>query len=344
MSWSASLRRGLAVSAALVALASAAGAASEQAGAGEALQVALRGTPHDALFGLAFHGDEAIAVGALARVAQSADGGRTWTTGFALPARDVALLAVALQGTRRIAVGQSGVIVTSNDGQSWSAARSGTTQRLFGVGLNGDGLATAVGSFGTLLVSEDAGARWRESTVDWSGITEFGASPHLYDSHVSASGEITVVGEFGLVLRSTDRGATWRVVRRGEASLFDIELRPDGMGYAAGQAGTLLRTSDGGESWVETATGSDKILLSVSSTFSGRVVVSGMRTLLLSEDGGETWREASGGDFAMSWYQRVQAFDDDRAALVVGHSGRIVSIGGRRIAAAPEKKTPGETT
>lgn len=338
-------RRGLAVSAALAAMAGAGVVAAVGPGdSDDGLEVVSRGTAHDAYFGLAFQDHAAIAVGSRGMVAQSSDGGRTWALDVASPARDVSLLAVAMEGSRRIAVGQSGVIVHTDDGRSWTAADSGTTQRLFGVALNADGLAAAVGGFGALLVSDDAGARWRESTIDWSSITEFGASPHLYDAHVSASGEITVVGEFGLVLRSANRGASWRVLHQGEASLFEIELRPDGVGYAVGQAGTVLQTSDGGETWAESVTGSDKILLGVSSTRAGRVVVSGMRTLLLSDDGGRTWREATGGDFGTNWYQRVQAFDGERSALVAGHSGRIVSIGGRRGAAAPDKNTRGETT
>ncbi|MCM2311129.1 MAG: hypothetical protein NDI84_06955, partial [Steroidobacteraceae bacterium] len=301
---------------------------------GQGIEVAIAGTSLDAYFGLAFDGDAAVAVGARGAVATSTDGGITWQASESA-ASDVALLAVAAHDAHRMAVGQLGRVIVSSGGGPWTAVSSGTDQRLFGVDFNASGVAAIAGSFGTILVSEDGGTTWRTSTTDWTAVNEFGAAPHLYDAHVDETGAITLVGEFGLVMRSADRGATWQVLNKGEASLFDLELRPDGVGFAVGQQGTLLRTGDGGQTWTAVDTGSEKILLGVSSTPGGRVVVCGMRTLLVSEDGGATWHEDTRGDFAMSWYQRVKAFDGDRAALVAGHAGRIVSIRGSRAPATP---------
>ena len=54
---------------------------------------------------------------------------------------------------------------------------------------------------------------------------------------------------------------------------------------------------------------------------------SAMRDMLVSDDG-LAWRRVSGGDFGLAWYAGVVARGSgaSAAALVVGHSGRIVRI------------------
>ena len=120
--------------------------------------------------------------------------------------------------------------------------------RLMAVSLNGRGQAYAVGAFGTVLRSTDGGQAWQPVAIDWTGIGEGGAEPHLYDVHVGDEGTVTIVGEFGVILRSTD-GVRWQVVHRGEQSLFGLAQAGDGSAYAVGQAGTVLASTDGGASW-----------------------------------------------------------------------------------------------
>jgi len=305
-----------------------AAACATTAGA-QAITPLVTGTAHQALFAVALDGGQGLAVGAGGQVLATRDGGQSWKPAGQVPT-DKALLGVAVNGERAIAVGQSGLILLRDATGAWKTAASGTEERLFAVDFNSGGIAAAVGAFGKILRSSDGGANWSSVAPAWAdgGYTEQGLEPHLYAVDVAADGTITCAGEFGLVLRSTDAGATWRVLHKGEASLFALDLRDDGVGYAVGQGGTILRTTDAGATWANVTSGSEANLLGVHSSPDGRVVVTAMRDMLASDDG-QTWRRIAGGDFGSAWYSGVVTTGSgaSAAALVVGHSGRIVRIG-----------------
>jgi len=303
-----------------------AGAPSEAAAV---ITPVVTGTAHQALFAVALDREQGLAVGAGGEIVTTRDGGRTWQPAEGSPT-DKALLGVAVGGERAIAVGQSGLILLRDATGAWKTAASGTEERLFAVDFNGSGVAVAVGAFGKILRSSDGGANWSSVAPAWAdgGYTEQGLEPHLYAVDVAADGTVTCAGEFGLVLRSTDGGATWQVLRKGEASLFALDLRDDGVGYAVGQGGTILRTTDGGATWASVPSGSQANLLGVHSAPDGRVVVTAMRDMLASDDG-LAWHRVEGADFGSAWYTGVVMTGSgaSAAALVVGHSGRIVRIG-----------------
>jgi photosystem II stability/assembly factor-like uncharacterized protein len=315
--------------AAWIAAVVAAGAACSALAAGPAAEPVVTGTAHQALFSVALDGAQGLAVGAGGEVLTSTDGGQHWQPEAKSPTTQ-ALLGVALAGDRAIAVGQAGLIYVRAGSGAWSAAASGTEERLFGVDFNASGVAAAVGAFGKILRSTDGGATWASIAPSWpdGGFTDQGLEPHLYAVDVAADGTITCVGEFGLVLRSGDAGVTWQVLHKGEASLFALDLRADGVGYAVGQGGTILRTVDGGATWLAVPSGSQANLLGVHSSADGRVVVTAMRDLLASDDG-VAWHRIEGGDFGSAWYSGVVTTGSGASAtaLIVGHSGRIVRIG-----------------
>jgi hypothetical protein len=294
---------------------------------GGGIQTVVAGTAHQALFAVAFAGEQGLAVGAAGQLLATSDGGRTWK--HVKPVTTRALLGVAMAGERAVAVGQGGtVVVRGADGQ-WSAVASGIEERLLAVDVDAQGIAVAVGGFGKILLSRDGGLSWTSIAPSWmdGGYTEQGLEPHLYAVDLAPDGAITCAGEFGLILRSVDAGQSWAVLARGTDSLFSLELREDGVGYAVGQGGTILRTADRGATWTEVASNSESNLLGVASSADGRVVVSAMRDMLVSDDG-LAWRRVSGGDFALAWYAGVatRGSGASAAALVVGHSGRIVRI------------------
>ena len=66
------------------------------------------------------------------------------------------------------AVGNSGTIIKSSDGISWSSINSGTTGHLRGIHY-GNGIFVAIGSSGTIITSSDA-TSWTSST---SGTSEY---------------------------------------------------------------------------------------------------------------------------------------------------------------------------
>jgi photosystem II stability/assembly factor-like uncharacterized protein len=288
----------------------------------------LSGSAHQALFAVAFDGDRGVAVGAAGRMLLTADGGKTWQESKTGGGTSLSLLGVDLGGGGGIAVGQGGVILVQREGAAWRKVDAPTHERLFGVIMNSQGTAVAVGAFGTILRSNDRGLTWQSiAPADIAQYSDQGEQPHLYAASITDQGVIVVVGEFGLVLRTDDDGAHWKAMHKGEASLFAIDLHSGAAGYAVGQNGTILRTPDGGVSWSAMNSNSTANLLSVSSSGRGPVVVTAMHDVLSSSDG-TSWHQAKWGDFASAWYSGVRfaGSASPPAAVLVGHSGRILRM------------------
>jgi photosystem II stability/assembly factor-like uncharacterized protein len=291
------------------------------------IEPVVDGTAHEALFSIAFDGTTGVAVGAAGAILNSEDGGRSWKTLSPVPT-PLGLLGVAVSQSRQIAVGQMGTVLLREGSGAWREAESSTRERLFAVSLNSRGVAAAVGSFGTVLKSDDAGRSWKAVAPDWAAYVEDGVQPHIYDVDVDDSGAITVVGEFGLIARSTDGGARWTPLHKGEASLFALDLLANGTGYAVGQDGTLLRSADGGAHWTAIDVQTRAILLDVHASDDGRVVVAGMRDLVVSRDGGDSWQHVTNAEINASWYGGVAQPGAGAAALAAGHAGQIIRVGG----------------
>lgn len=279
-----------------------------------------RGTPHDALYDVAFDGGRGLAVGAFGTVMASADGGATWER-QATPTGDVSLLSVAVRGDRCMAVGQGGLVLTADDCRSWRTAPGITKSRLLAVDVNRHGIAYAVGAFGTILRSDDWGKSWAAQTVDWTAFTQDGAEPHLYDVHVADDGTATVVGEFELVLRSGIGGLLWKALHKGERSLFGLSVGEDGQLLAVGQSGALIASGDNGTSWRTVSTGTGAILTSVHVTRGETVLASGINTLVMSRDKGATWTSVPSRWVGNAWVQAIATGD------AAGGSHRVVAVG-----------------
>jgi photosystem II stability/assembly factor-like uncharacterized protein len=284
------------------------------------------GTAHEALFAIAFSGREGMAVGSAGSALVSSDAGSNWKQETRVPTL-LALLGVALNATSAIAVGQSGLILTKHlaDGD-WKQVQSGTKNRLFSVGLNRHGEAVAVGAFGTVLRSTDEGAAWQSIAPPWKSYVEDAVEPHMYVANVTDEGVLTICGEFGLILRSANGGARWALAHKGDASIFALHIRPDGIGYAVGQSGTILQTADRGVSWKGLEPATKANLLGVHSTADGHVVVTGMHDMLESDDDGHSWRHVKTAETTASWYGGVSQADATAAVLMVGHAGQIVRV------------------
>jgi len=284
------------------------------------------GTAHEALFAIAFSGREGIAVGSAGSVLVSSDAGSNWTQEARAPTL-LALLGVDLNATSAIAVGQAGLILTKRLTEGdWVTSRSGTNNRLFSVGLNTHGEAIAVGAFGTVLRSTDAGVSWRSVAPAWKTYVEDGVEPHIYVANVTEDGVLTICGEFGLILRSANGGERWDLAHKADASIFALHIRSDGIGYAVGQSGTILQTADRGATWKVLEPATKANLLGVHSTADGHVVVTGMHDMLESDDDGRTWRHIRTDETTSSWYGAISQADSSAPVLMVGHAGQIVRV------------------
>ena len=250
------------------------------------------GLPHDALYDITFVGQSGVAVGAHGALATSNDGGKTWSSSE--PVSELALLGVAASSNRLLIVGQQGEIFAGPDPQRLRRVESPTEERLFSVAFNEDGLAVAVGGFGTVLVSKDYGSSWQQEFLDWGELHPEGLEAHLYDVSINAAGEILICGEFAMILSSRNQGKTWRVRHRGDASLFAMYIDDSGTGLAVGQDGSILRTTNGGRKWRSIDTEGAANLLDVWHSEHGEAVAIGIRAMWRSSDAGKSWAEIDG--------------------------------------------------
>jgi hypothetical protein len=134
---------------------------------------------------------------------QSSD--REWT--LQLSGLSFVLNDVAWTGTNFVAVGDSGVILTSPDGVDWAEQASGTDVDLNAVAADGTDVV-AVGYDATVLLSIDDGQTWGiKHGLDRMRL----AAVTMSASQIVAGGMNLNTGE-PFMIRSLDRGAHWTVV------------------------------------------------------------------------------------------------------------------------------------
>jgi photosystem II stability/assembly factor-like uncharacterized protein len=199
-----------------------------------------------------------------------------------------------------------------------------------------------VGSNGTLLATEDGGAKWLRQTLP-----ERQRNEALNDVWFFNSGRGLLLGEYGIfngrgdidwservfLMMSKDRGANWEAgtLRRPPASiLLRMSFANDQIGWAVGEAGTIQRTIDGGATWALQEAPTRKLLNDVAAIDDSHAwAVGAGGTILRTIDGGRNWDEqSSGGAQAL----RAVHFVDSQRGWAVGAKGTIISTasGGAR--------------
>jgi hypothetical protein len=187
-----------------------------------------------------------------------------------------------------VAVGDSGLIMTSSDDSIWTTRISGTTKCLRSVGPpDARGSFTAVGDSGTILTSPD-GIAWTKQT---SGTTK--------NLNAVAFGLITVVvGDSGLILTSSD-DVIWNSQVSGTTNtLWAINRVEDIINHhavlfaAVGDQGTILTSRSDvsnmpfnpGVNWSSQISGTTRSLygVNVSAEYDSLLAVGDSGTILTS--------------------------------------------------------------
>lgn len=185
-----------------------------------------------------------VAVGHDAVVLRTTDGGETWLLAHADPDRDAPLLDVQLLDARH--------------------------------GL-------AVGAYGLLLVSDNAGVSWNEHP---DLIVDF----HLNAIAVNPDA-VLVAGESGTVLHSADGGATWTARPFPyEGSLHGALGLGPARWLVFGLRGHVYRSDDDGLTWTQVEVATEAGLMGGTVREDGTVVVVGLGgTVLISRDGARSF-------------------------------------------------------
>lgn len=159
----------------------------------------------------------------------------------------LAALAAPSSGTY-VAVGESGTILTSATGSSWSAETSPTSSTLYAV-AQGDGKLVAVGAGGTILTSVD-GEAWTQQCPAGSGSGCPSSTTVLRG--VAYNGSTWMAVGHGMAILTSSDGSAWTAQSTGSTNgdLYSVAAR-EGQWLAAGHGpgeGRIVFSANG-SSW-----------------------------------------------------------------------------------------------
>lgn len=209
-------------------------------------------------------------------------------------------------GRRYVAVGDSGTIVTSPDGRTWTVQDKPRQAPDYYALEYANGLYVLAGDDGRIWTSQDAAAwtlRYGGYKVDLAGIA-------------GAEGRWVAVGAEGAILSSPNPWP-WQWTRRSSGTQQPLAAVTAGLDrfVAVGARGAIV-TSDDGLTWTPQTSGTDADLQGV--TFAnGRFVAAGKnaagKAVVLSSENGQAWK--------------AQALDLPGFVGLAYGQGRFVAVG-----------------
>lgn len=186
----------------------------------------------------------------------------------------------------------------------------------------------AIGYYGTILVSEDGGNKWKQVP---SGTKELLTSLSFSDVNHGWA-----VGSNGTILATSDGGLTWKQQVSGTANyLLGVCFVNPQKGWVVGEFGTILHTGDGGSHWQVQKSGEAEALLEGVKFLDEKrgFVVGEFGTIIGTTDGGDNWKYISKqeteildieamGNLRPTLYN--MDFLDDKTGVAVGVGGCIL--------------------
>lgn len=177
-----------------------------------------------------------------AEIEKTTDVGASWKQ-CPTPVDALMFCVAAGSRTRAVAVGDSGIVLSTSDGGStWQSHSSGSRNRLYAVDYYDSLTYVAVGASGTIVKSTDGGVTWSEQSC--------AAVEDLHGVVFSNSGTGIAVGNKGTIVRSLDAGGHWVSRNSGtDRDLLAADYFDDNVVMAVGDHGVMLRSVDAGYLW-----------------------------------------------------------------------------------------------
>lgn len=220
-----------------------------------------------------------------------------------------------------VAVGDVGTIVTSTDGTTWLARKSGNLSDLKGVAY-GARKFVAVGELGTILTSSD-GRIWTDVSANfvWTGSTPRPALNGItYGNNL-----FYAVGDGGTLLSSSD-GITW--TNKSSSTLTTKNLAAITYSnytfVAVGTNGTVLTLLNSGI-WQSATSGTANALNGVATDSNRFVAVGVAGTVITSTDGINWGAEASGTGNTLLGVNAGKTAAGVSYFVVTGEAGTLIS-------------------
>jgi photosystem II stability/assembly factor-like uncharacterized protein len=251
-----------------------------------------------------------------------------------------ALFDLQVRGARVFAVGDHGLVLTSQDGgRTWQTRSAPADQALLGLDMTADGQGVIVGQEGIILRTEDHGVRWSLVTT-WP-------AERLFSVGLDSSGFALAAGAFGTLLASADHGASWRsaapdwdlLLGSPEAPhLYDVLLVDARTALVVGEFGLLLRTDDAAARWSVLRQG-ERSLFALRAAADGGLWAMGQDGLLLrSSDRGRSWQRV---DLGRGVELLDLALRADGRGLLIGLNDLFVTDdGGASWTSQPVRRLP----
>ncbi|MDM0032393.1 YCF48-related protein [Variovorax sp. J22P271] len=178
-----------------------------------------------------------------------------------------------------------------------SPEASPVDQLLIGAARAGDSVV-AVGEWGTVLRSVDAGRHWRAATVP--------TDETLTDVYFADAVHGWAVGHHGAILATEDGGQQWadrRLVDRSVDPLLGVYFFDGTHGFAVGAFGTLLESVDGGRTFQRRDIGQgDGHLKAVAGNAAGELYIASEEGVIFrSADRGRSFERAQTGYRGSFW-------------------------------------------
>jgi photosystem II stability/assembly factor-like uncharacterized protein len=206
------------------------------------------------------------------------------------------ILSSTRAGKRIVAVGNHGVVLLSDtDGADFRQAKSVPVRStLTAVSFVDEKTGWAVGQWGVVLRTDDAGESWALQRYDTS------VDQPLFSVWFRDRERGIAVGLWSLVIATVDGGKTWTPVtlppspgrKKADRNLLKIFANRMGTLFVAAEQGLILKSYDG-ESWAYLDTGYKGSFWTGIVLSNGTMLVGGLRgTIYRSTDDGRSWREA----------------------------------------------------
>ena len=230
----------------------------------------------------------------------------------------VALIDMEFAGSRIVAVGERGVIITSDDqGASWRQAPVPVSTELTALSFVDERQGWAVGHAGVVLATQDGGDTWTKQLdghqaaqlmleaakrsgneralkeAEW--MVADGPDKPFLDVLFQDARHGMLIGAYGLAFATEDGGQTWfpiadRFDNPGALHLYALAMRGDEIVVAAEQ-GLVLRSIDAGKSFNALNVPYEGSFFTAALPPTGEIVVAGLRgNAFQSRDGGAHWR------------------------------------------------------
>jgi len=206
------------------------------------------------------------------------------------------MLSSARTGQRIVAVGDHGIVLLSDtNGAEFRQAKSVPVRStLTSVFFVDDKTGWAVGHWGVVLRTDDAGESWKTQRSDTA------VDQPLFSVYFKDKDRGWAVGLWSLMLSTNDGGKTWVPVRlpappggkKADRNLLKIFANRMGTLFVAAEQGMVLWSYDG-ESWSYVNTGYKGSFWTGIVLNNGTLLVGGLRgTIYRSTDDGRSWRES----------------------------------------------------